>query len=59
MTFTEFTSPFGTTLAAEHEGQLCNLWFPGQKHEPDSSQWQKDDNAPVFLELKKATAGIR
>ena len=53
MIFTDFTSPFGTTLAAEHEGQLCNLWFPGQKHEPDHSQWQQDDSAPVFIELQK------
>ena len=53
MIFTEFTSPFGTTLAAEHEGQLCHLWFPSQKHEPDYSQWQQDDSAPVFIELQK------
>ncbi|MTI12933.1 methylated-DNA--[protein]-cysteine S-methyltransferase [Sansalvadorimonas verongulae] len=53
MIYTEFTSHFGTTLAAADNGKLCHVWFPGQKHEPDTSFWQRDDAAPLFAQLKQ------
>ena len=52
MIYTEFNSAFGITLAAAENGKLRNLWFPGQKHEPDYSCWTKDDNDPVFRQLQ-------
>ena len=52
MIYTEFTSAFGTTLAAAKDDQLCHLWFPGQKHEPDHSQWLRRDDLPVFINTR-------
>ena len=40
-------------LATAEEGHIHHLWFPGQKHEPDCSRWEQDDNAPVFITLKQ------
>ncbi|WP_281647843.1 methylated-DNA--[protein]-cysteine S-methyltransferase [Parendozoicomonas sp. Alg238-R29] len=53
MIFTKFNSAFGTTFAAADNGKLCHLWFPGQKHEPDSSSWAEKNDEPVFTLLKQ------
>lgn len=50
--YSEFESAFGTTLASSDGQALCNIWFPGQKHEPDYKAWQRNDQLPLFLRLQ-------
>ena len=50
--YSELQSPFGTTLASSDGQALFNLWFPGQKHEPQHQAWQRDDQLPVFQQLR-------
>jgi methylated-DNA-[protein]-cysteine S-methyltransferase len=48
---THFDSALGgITLAATDQG-LAGLWFDGQRHMPDMTGWQRDDDHPV---LRKA-----
>jgi len=54
--YSEFESPFGTTLASSDGEALCNVWFPGQKHAPDCSQWTRDDQLPLFASLRQQLA---
>jgi len=51
ITYTEFESPFGITLASSEAGALRNIWFPGQKHAPDPEHWQRADQQPLFSQL--------
>ena len=63
MIYTEFGSPFGPTRLAAENNQLCHLWFPGQKHEPDCSCWERDDSNALFYktrqQLEQYAAGTR
>ncbi|MGN1235899.1 MAG: methylated-DNA--[protein]-cysteine S-methyltransferase [Bacteroidaceae bacterium] len=54
MTFFEtYLSPLGEMLmASEDENSLCGLWFEGQKHFPQTFDWQKKELA-VFNETKQ------
>ncbi|MCV6587852.1 MAG: methylated-DNA--[protein]-cysteine S-methyltransferase [Marinobacterium sp.] len=51
--YSEFESPFGTTLASSDGQALYNIWFPGQKHAPDSQHWQRNDQLPLFQNLQQ------
>jgi len=58
-----YESPLGTmTLAASHVG-LAGVWFNGQKHMPDTSQWPLRNDHPVLQralrELTQYFAGQR
>lgn len=43
-----WSGPLGAmTLAATPQG-LCGVWFDGQRHEPDTSAWPRDDRHPLL-----------
>jgi methylated-DNA-[protein]-cysteine S-methyltransferase len=58
-----YTSPLGPMTLAARGNALCGIWFNGQKHQPDFSQWPIDDAHPVFAiaieQLKAYFAGTR
>lgn len=46
--FTAWQSPLGAmTLAATPRG-LSGVWFDGQRHGPDTSEWRRDPAHPVL-----------
>ncbi|MCL6271554.1 methylated-DNA--[protein]-cysteine S-methyltransferase [Sansalvadorimonas sp. 2012CJ34-2] len=63
MIYTEFNSAFGITLLAAENNKLRHLWFPDQKHEPDCSSWERDDDLPLFrqarIQLEEYAQGTR
>jgi methylated-DNA-[protein]-cysteine S-methyltransferase len=52
---TRWESPLGTMIVAATARGLAGLWFEGQRHLPDHSAWQRDDNHPV---LRQAVAQL-
>lgn len=47
-----YKSPLGDIRLAAHEGKLIGLWFVGQKHEVDASNWSFDNKNLVFDRIK-------
>lgn len=47
------TTPLGEMLAAADEGGLTGLWFAGQKHFPDTCDFMKVHDDPLFANLQK------
>lgn len=45
---TRWDSPLGAMIVAATERGLAGLWFDGQRHLPDHSAWQRDDDHPVL-----------
>lgn len=43
-------SPLGTVLLAAGAPGLRGIWFVGQQHAPDHTDWQPDDAHPVLIE---------
>lgn len=48
----EIPSPLGTILLASDGSSLTGLWFAGQKHLPDDSQWE-ESVLPVFTQTEQ------
>jgi len=49
---TRFPSPLGTMLLAANNNQLVGIWFDGQAHLPDLSNYATDDSQPVLQQAK-------
>lgn len=51
-------SPLGPMTFAASELGLCGVWFDGQRHEPDLSQWPLVplESLPVLLQTRDALA---
>lgn len=51
-------SPLGPMTFAASEKGLCGVWFDGQRHEPDLSQWPLVplDSHPVLVSTRDALA---
>lgn len=47
-----YKSPLGDIRLAANEDKLIGLWFVGQKHEVDASNWSFDQENPVFIRIK-------
>lgn len=47
---TSLDSPLGRLLLATAHEQLVGVWFEGQKHAPDSSDWPAAPACPVLVE---------
>ncbi|MCX7277916.1 MAG: methylated-DNA--[protein]-cysteine S-methyltransferase [Burkholderiales bacterium] len=45
---TRFDSPLGPMLAAASDHGLCGLWFDGQRHIPDMSDWPMVPQHPAL-----------
>lgn len=60
---TSFTSPLGPMLLAASEAGLAGVWFDQQRHMPDSTGWQQNEQHPVLksaaLQLSEYFAGTR
>ena len=57
------TSALGAIILAASEEQLVGIWFAGQRHQPDTSHWARDDQHPLLqragTELDEYFAGQR
>ena len=47
-----YQSPLGTMLLAASEKNLVGIWFAGQRHQPDTSDWASDDRHPLLRRVK-------
>ena len=47
-----YQSPLGTMLLATREEKLVGIWFAGQRHQPDTSDWARDDRHPLLRRVK-------
>ena len=47
-----YQSPLGPMTLAARGGNVCGIWFDGQKHQPDLSLWPIDDAHPVLLRAR-------
>ena len=47
-----YQSPLGTMLVAASEKNLVGIWFVGQRHQPDTSDWASDDRHPLLRRVK-------
>ncbi len=45
---TRYDSPLGTMIVAATRRGLAGVWFEGQRHLPDTSQWPHDPDHPVL-----------
>lgn len=41
-------TPLGAMTLAAHQGALVGVWFDGQAHQPDPSNWPTDAKHPVL-----------
>ena len=61
--FSRFTSPLGPMLLASSAAGLVGVWFDPQRHMPDSTGWQQNEQHPVLesaaLQLSEYFAGTR
>jgi methylated-DNA-[protein]-cysteine S-methyltransferase len=53
---TSYQSPLGIMLLAASEKQVAGIWFAGQRHQPDSSHWARDDQHPLLQRVKTELA---
>ena len=55
--------PLGAMTLAARDNALVGVWFDGQRHQPDPSNWQPDDTHPVLRaaleQLQQYFAGER
>ena len=51
-----YLSPLGGMTLAARGNTLTGVWFNGQKHQPDFSQWAADAKSPVLIETKRQLA---
>ena len=49
---TSYQSPLGIMLLAASEKQLAGIWFVGQRHQPDTSNWAPDEHHPLLRRVK-------
>lgn len=47
-----YQSPLGSIILAASEKQLVGIWFAGQRHQPETSQWALDDKHPLMRRVK-------
>ena len=45
-------SPLGTIILAASEERLLGIWFAGQRHQPDTSHWARDEQHPLLRRVK-------
>jgi methylated-DNA-[protein]-cysteine S-methyltransferase len=49
---TRHDSALGQIILAASEKQLVGIWFAGQRHQPDTSHWARDDHHPLLQRIK-------
>jgi methylated-DNA-[protein]-cysteine S-methyltransferase len=49
---TRHDSELGQIILAASEKQLVGIWFAGQRHQPDTSHWARDDHHPLLQRIK-------
>jgi methylated-DNA-[protein]-cysteine S-methyltransferase len=49
---TRHDSALGTIILAASKKQLVGIWFAGQRHQPDTSRWARDDEHPLLRRVK-------
>jgi methylated-DNA-[protein]-cysteine S-methyltransferase len=58
-----YDSPLGRIILAASDDQLVGLWFDGQRHQVDNSQWDVAPDRPIFqtacAQLSEYFAGRR
>jgi len=58
-----YASPLGPMLLAASDAGLAGVWFEGQRHQPDTSDWPRNDRHPLLLQaiaqLDEYFAGTR
>lgn len=52
-----YTSPLGAMTLAASGHALSGVWFNGQKHQPDFSQWPVDATHPVLIQALEQLTG--
>lgn len=45
-------SALGPILLAASKKQLVGIWFVGQRHQPDTSNWASDEHHPLLRRVK-------
>ena len=45
-------SALGPILLAASKKQLVGIWFAGQRHQPDTSNWASDEHHPLLRRVK-------
>jgi methylated-DNA-[protein]-cysteine S-methyltransferase len=50
---TDYTSPIGEMLIVSDGEAICGVWFLGQKHFPSFKNLIRNDDLPVFCDVKK------
>ena len=46
-------TPLGEMIALAEQGELCGLWFVGQKYAPEcAGEWEQEPDHPVFVTLR-------
>lgn len=60
---TRYASPMGEMILAATGSGLAGVWFEGQRHQPDTSDWPRNDKHPLLLQaiaqLDEYFAGTR
>ncbi len=58
-----YASPLGPMILAAQGARLAGVWFEGQRHQPDPSEWQQDEANPLLqktmTQLSEYFAGRR
>lgn len=49
---TPHDSALGPIILAASESQLVGIWFAGQRHQPDTSHWARDEHHPLLQRVK-------
>ena len=49
---TRHDSAMGPIILAASKKQLVGIWFAGQRHQPDTSRWARDDEHPLLQRVK-------
>lgn len=48
-----YTSPLGPMILAAHGKRLAGVWFEGQSHQPDATNWPQTDTNPLLQETAR------
>jgi methylated-DNA-[protein]-cysteine S-methyltransferase len=48
-----YASPLGPMILAAHGKRLAGVWFEGQSHQPDTTQWPQTDTDPLLQETMR------
>ena len=58
-----YQGPLGSMIVAATARGLAGVWFEGQRHQPDTSDWPRNDKHPLLLQaiaqLDEYFAGTR